>query len=106
MSRARRKDANHNEIAEAFSAFGFEVFDTSATGNGFPDMVVWRPRNGYILVEVKDGLKVPSARRLTQAEDNFSRRFPVAVVYRVSDVVEIANGSAFDVPRVDINKID
>jgi hypothetical protein len=104
--RAKRKDRNHNEIAAAFESCGFSVHDTSALGGGFPDMVVWRQRNGYVLVEVKDGKKPPSGRVLTKREQSFAQKFPVVVVYRVSDVVELATGSAFDVPRFDINKID
>ena len=46
------------------------VFDTAAVGKGFPDLVVgWRGLN--FLVEIKDGDKPPSARKLTVDEQAF-----------------------------------
>ena len=64
--RARRTDANHSEIAVAFEKSGFSVHRT----NGDWDLTV-----GYggitILVEVKDGKKPPSARKLTPREATF-----------------------------------
>lgn len=67
--RARRKDANHNAIADHLRGIGWSVLDTSALGGGFPDCVVGRP--GFAcLVEIKDGSKSPSARQLTPAENH------------------------------------
>ena len=92
MRQAARTDANHQEIMKAFRACGFSVHDTSKLGNGFPDLTVYRPRNGVVLVEIKDGTKPPSKRRLTPAEEAFAKQFPVAVVHRVEDVIELASG--------------
>jgi len=68
--RARKVDDNHTEIVATIRAAGFSVHDTSAVGQGFPDLVC-----GYggrtFLVEVKDGSKSPSRRRLTAAQADF-----------------------------------
>lgn len=100
MRRAARKDDNQIEIEAAFRACGFEVADTSRLGDGFPDLTVYRPANGVLLVEVKDGSKPPSARKLTPAEADFARRFPVKLVESVDDVLTLAG--QYDIPRKDL----
>ena len=66
---ARRIDANQNEIVDALRKFGATV-RVVTQGDGIPDLLVGY--NGYtILMEVKDGQKVPSARKLTEAEQKF-----------------------------------
>lgn len=52
----RRKDANHNTIAKAFSDRGYSVHDTSKLGDDFPDMLVAK-FNINVLVEVKRDAK-------------------------------------------------
>lgn len=91
VRRAARKDANHEEIAEVFKTFGFSVADTSQLGNGFPDMVVgWLSAN--LLVEVKDGSKPLSRRRLSEEEQAFHDRWlgPILVVETETQALEIA----------------
>ena len=67
MRRAAKKDANHNSIGDYLRSLGWSVLDLSSAGNGIPDMAVGKP--GFAaLVEVKDGSKPPSARRLTPDE--------------------------------------
>lgn len=68
--RAKRKDANHNEVAAALEAAGWSVHDTSGLGFGFPDLLVGRPSFNCV-IEIKDGDKPPSARQLTEAEQRF-----------------------------------
>jgi len=91
MRRAARKDDNQREIERAFQRCGFQVFDTSRLGNGFPDLVVYRKSHGVILAEIKDGAKPPSARKLTPDEVAFAQRFPVALIESVADVEALAN---------------
>ena len=86
--RARRTDSNHAEIMAAFRKCGYAVHDTSRLGGGFPDLVVHRET--ILLVEVKDGRKPPSARKLTDNELEFSYRFPVQIVASVDDVIALA----------------
>ena len=71
MRRAARTDANHREIVDALRKVGASVADTSSIGLGFPDLVVgFRGRN--LLLEVKDGKKSPSKRKLTVHQDVFA----------------------------------
>lgn len=66
MRRAAKKDANHNEIAQALRDVGYLVAETHQIGQGFPDLVcagVHR-RTGYRgtwLIEIKsdDGTLTP-----------------------------------------------
>lgn len=92
-----RRDDNHAEIAQAFRRLGWTVHDTSQVGGGFPDLVV---ANGGVnlLVEVKDGAKPPSARKLTPAEQEFHARWRgrVVVIKSVDDVVRICEGVGDD----------
>ena len=68
--RACRVDANHAEVVKALRAIGASVADTSRAGSGFPDIVAgFRGRNW--LIEVKDGKKPPSARKLTGDQVEF-----------------------------------
>ena len=85
MSRyARKLDDNQKAIAAHFHRLGCEVRSTAALGNGFPDLAVLYL--GRIrLIEVKDGRKVPSARRLTPLEVAFAERWPVELVECAED---------------------
>lgn len=69
MRRAARIDANQDQIVSALRAAGATV-RVVTQGNGLPDLLVGY-RGFTILMEVKDGKKVPSARKLTEAEKKF-----------------------------------
>ena len=62
--RAARVDANQAEIVAAMRAAGATVVSLAACGAGIPDLLVGRSGK-TALVEVKDGSKPPSERRLT-----------------------------------------
>lgn len=64
MRRAARTDENHGPIMAALRATGAYVVDCSRVGDGFPDALVFF-RGQCIPVEIKDGKKSPSRRRLT-----------------------------------------
>lgn len=90
MRRAARTDANQAAIIEALRAIGASVRDTSAVGNGFPDLVAgFRGRTW--LLECKDGNKPPSARKLTpdQIEFKSTWRGHWAVVNSPEEALEI-----------------
>lgn len=64
MRRAAKTDRNHAEIMRALLDIGATVQDLSAVGEGCPDLLVgYAGRN--TLLEVKDGNKPPSHRKLT-----------------------------------------
>jgi hypothetical protein len=66
-----RVDANHKEIIMALRAIGASVVSTHQLGKGFPDaLVMFRGR--LYLIEIKDGSKPPSARKLTEQEQRFA----------------------------------
>ena len=92
--RARRVDANQAEIMAAARAMGCSVADTSSIGNGFPDLVIGLVTlKGRInlIVEVKDGAKPPSARKLTGDEREFrdAWRGQYAVVSSIDELREL-----------------
>ena len=67
---AKRVDGNQSEIVSALRSAGASVAITSGVGKGFPDIVVGYRGLSY-LMEIKDGNKPPSKRRLTEAEQQF-----------------------------------
>lgn len=69
MRYANRIDANQNKIVDALRKAG-AVVRIISQGDGIPDLLVGY-RGFTILMEVKDGDKVPSARKLTEPEQKF-----------------------------------
>lgn len=72
-----RVDANQGEVVEALEAVGAVVKVLAQTGDGVTDLLVWF-RGAYYLLEVKDGSKPPSARKLTPAQVVFHKLFEAA----------------------------
>lgn len=72
--RPRRVDANQKQIVTSLRKCGFSVAITSSLGNGFPDLVVAKNKR-TVLVEIKDGTKPPSRRKLTTDESTFSGKW-------------------------------
>jgi Holliday junction resolvase len=68
--RAKRIDANQNEIVNQLRKIGASVFITSMVGKGFPDIVVGL-RGINFLIELKDSSKPNSAKKLTADEQAF-----------------------------------
>ena len=99
MSRAKKVDANQAEIVKTFRSLGARVAITSSAGDGFPDLVVqyrypYRLDNikhslDTMLVEVKDGSKPPSKRRLTPEQEEFHAEFVCHIVESVQDVYDL-----------------
>jgi len=86
MRYANRIDANQNNIVEALRKAGAYVRIISQ-GDGIPDLLV--AYKGYtILMEVKDGDKVPSARKLTEAEQKFFDEWTGGLLVIVNSVDE------------------
>ena len=86
MRRAAKVDDNQGEIVAALRAAGCSVTSLASVGRGCPDLVVGRAGVTYLL-EVKDGSKPPSKRRLTPDEKAWhgAWRGQVAVVESVQD---------------------
>jgi hypothetical protein len=86
MRHAARIDANQDQIVTALRAMGATVRIVTQ-GNGLPDLLVGF-RGVTILMEVKDGQKVPSARKLTPAEQKFFEEWRGGIVAIVNSVDE------------------
>lgn len=67
MRRHARKDANHDEIVKALRQMGATVQSLAAIGDGCPDILVGFMGDNF-LMEIKDGEKPPSDRKLTTDE--------------------------------------
>jgi hypothetical protein len=93
MTRYRAKvDANHTDIVTALRSVGAGVQSLAMVGDGCPDLLV-AFRGVWYLLEVKDGSKPPSHRKLTPAEQMWLFRFdelaPVFVVNSVDEALEV-----------------
>lgn len=90
MRRAAKVDANQTEIVKALRQVGASVQSLAATGKGVPDLLVgFRGKN--LLLEVKDGGKAKSARKLTpdQIEWHQGWRGHVAVVESAEQAIKV-----------------
>ena len=104
MRRASAVDSNQAEIVAALRKRGHLVQSLAAVGGGVPDLLVGvslptaqNASGHFMLLEVKDGRKVPSARRLTPLETAWHaafKGFPVAVVHCAEDAVRAVEGGA------------
>lgn len=87
MRRAAKVDRNQAEIVAALRAIGAKVTLLSAVGDGVPDLLVFY-RGHFIMVEVKDGTKPPSARKLTPDQQSWHAVHKDARVFVVTSVDE------------------
>ena len=90
MRRAAKVDANQTEIVNALRQVGASVQSLAATGKGVPDLLVGF-RGVNWLLEIKDGRKVKSARKLTEDQVVWHQiwRGRVYVVESVEQAVKI-----------------
>ena len=92
MRKYARQDGNHKAIRSAFERLGCSVADLSPLGDGRPDLLI-----GFaglcLCVEVKDGSKPPSARKLTPDEERFRMDWKggYRIVENIDHVLETVN---------------
>jgi len=79
MRFAARVDDNQAVIVKALRKAGCEVLSLAGIGDGCGDLLVNRANILYML-EVKDGAKSPSRRKLTPHQKLFAKRWPVQEV--------------------------
>ena len=65
MRRAAKVDQNQDQVVSALRAAGAKVQSLAAVGKGVPDLLCLYEGTFY-LIEVKDGQKPPSQRKLTE----------------------------------------
>jgi len=89
LRRAAKVDDNQTEIVAALRKIGATVQPLHAVGQGCPDILVgWRGMN--TILEIKDGKKPPSARKLTEDQERWHAawRGQVTVVETVEQAIE------------------
>lgn len=93
MRRAAKRDENEPAVIGVFEAAGGTVQPLSIPGG--PDLLVGL-RQRTLLVEVKDGAKVESRRRLTRDQKRWHEWWqgsPVHVVRSVDDALRLLKGA-------------
>lgn len=94
MRRAARIDDNHVAVVTALGGMGCTVQTLAAVGDGCVDLLVGYRGKTY-LVEIKDGSKSPSRRKLTAAQERWHRWWrggPVVVVKSPDEAIEAVCG--------------
>lgn len=88
----RRTDRNQKEMVELLRDLGLSVRVTSDLGKGFPDLTVGYNDRTY-LVELKDGSKPPSCRKLTTDEQEFFDNWKghACVIETINEAIVFAN---------------
>jgi Holliday junction resolvase len=89
VRRAARRDDGEREIIDALRKAGAYV--KQVNDEGLADLLVWHGGRTLIL-EVKDGKKPPSARKLTEAEQKFHNEWPgdnLFIVNSVEDALKV-----------------
>ena len=92
MKRAARVDINQSEIVAAFRKLGWYVLIISQLKNCCDIAVSKAGRT--IMVEIKDGAKPPSQRKLTEGEQKFKDEWQGEwmLVESINDVIDINEG--------------
>jgi hypothetical protein len=106
-----RKDDNQDAIVEALEAAGCKVQSLAGVGRGCPDLLVATGNlvtagdigHPWVIIEVKDGAKSPSERKLTPKELVWHKKFnyfaPVWVVYDEIGALWVC-GKTSEVPKI------
>lgn len=74
MRRAARTDGNHSTIRDGLRKAGASVFDLATVGKGMTDLIVGYHGVNY-LIEIKDGTRPPSQRKLTPTQVDFHAKW-------------------------------
>ncbi len=89
MRRNARVDSNQKEIVEFIRRYGGTVLITSQLKNCFDILVGY---NGFnIIMEIKDGNKTPSQRKLTKGEKEFRDTWKGGYYHIVKNLKEVEN---------------
>ncbi len=85
-----RVDTNQSEIVKAARKMGASVAILSNLGNGIPDILIGH-KGKNLLVEIKDGTKPPSKRKLTPDELEFHNnwRGQICIIESIDDLIKL-----------------
>jgi hypothetical protein len=89
MRRAAKVDDNQKEIVSALRRFGASILIVSQLKNCFDILVGYKGVN-YIM-EIKDGKKPPSQRKLSDGEINFKNKWKGGDYYIVCSIEDAIN---------------
>jgi hypothetical protein len=87
----KRTDANQKKIVEMVRKLpGASITSTHTIGKGFPDLVIGYKGINY-LIEIKDGKKPPSARKLTPDEVKFHHEWSgqISIIKNLDELLQI-----------------
>jgi hypothetical protein len=76
MASLVRRDPNHKQVKQALLDAGVRVLDVSHHAGLGCDLIADGNFGGPVFIEIKDGTKPPSARRLTDSEIRLQLLFP------------------------------
>jgi len=95
MKYAAKADRNQPEVVAALRKIGAKVVPTHTLGQGMPDLVVAYDGRTFLL-EIKDGEKPPSARKLTPAQETFHAAWTgeIHVVDSIEQALAVTMGRA------------
>ena len=89
MRKRGKVDANQDEIVQALRQVGCSVLSLAALGTGVPDLLVRRGGTLHLhLLEIKNGSKPPSKRKLTDDQIDFCKLWPVTVVNNIDEALK------------------
>jgi len=97
--RAAKIDENHQEVVRALRTAGATVHSLAAVGKGVPDLLVGY-RGQTFLMEIKDGRKSPSERKLTEPQIQWHavwRGGPLAIVENPVQALQMIGATPNDV---------
>ena len=83
--KAAKVDANQKDIVAALRKCGARVYVASSFGKGFPDLIVGY-QGRFVLLEIKDGAKPPSAQKLTKDQEKFHAEWTGLPLYVVNSI--------------------
>jgi len=86
MRRRAKVDDNHQQIVSGLRQASCRVLSLAAVGHGCPDLLVYY-RHTLFLLEVKDGSKSASRRKLTSDQITFHQIWPVTVVNNLDEAL-------------------
>jgi hypothetical protein len=87
-----RTDRIHREVVDALRRYGATVVSLGVVGNGCPDLLVGYHAKHTLLFEVKDGMAIPSKKRLTEAEIHFQATWTggnIYIVYSAEEALKV-----------------
>ena len=89
MKKYGRTDDNQTSIVRSLRKAGCSVLSLAEIGGGCPDLLVFRRSTGLLyMLEVKDGDKFPSQRKLTPHQVKFHQDWPAHVVNNIDEALE------------------